>query len=414
MPTAWDFSPPTPSELEDREVPLLGTHLRGKRIALLVSGGIAAMKAPLVARALRRQGAEVVAFASQEALRYVTEEALAWATVQPVVTRLTAEAEHLSDAAPFDAYLLAPATYNSINKLAHGIADSVVTAALASALGRLGQGRTRVLIAPTMHGSLHTPILTASLGTLAGCGVRVIPPRDDYGKHNLPAEEALVAEVCRAVSRSPLLCKAILTTGGPTPVPIDGVRRMTNIFTGELGSRIAEELHLRGAEVEHVHGISSFSPPAWLPHRVVRTYDEYRAFVSSRLAARPFAAGVFSAGVADYAPTAVLPGKTPSGGALAHLDLRPLPKVIDEVRAAHPGLYMVTFKYQENLTHEELLAIARERLGDYPLVVANRGEEKGPNGEQVAHLVTRAGEPRRVVGKREIAAAIADHLAEAL
>ena len=408
--TAWDFTPPTPSELEDREVPLLGTHLQGRRIALLVSGGIAAMKAPLVVRALRRQGAEVVVFASREALRYVTAETLAWASVHPVATELTAEAEHLSDAAPFDAYLLAPATYNSINKLAHGIADTVVTAALASALGRLAEGRTKVLIAPTMHGSLHTPILAASLRALAGYGVRVIPPRDDYGKHNLPAEEVLVAEVCRALARSPLAGRAILTTGGPTPVPIDGVRRLTNIFTGELGSRIAEELYLRGANVEHVHGLSSFSPPAWLPHTVVSTYDEYRQHVHTRLAARRFAAGVFSAGVADYAPTVVLPGKTPSGGALAQIDLRPLPKVIDEVRSAHPELYMVTFKYQENLTHEELLVIARERLSDYPLVVANRGEEKGPHGEQVAHLVTRDGEPRRAVGKRAIAAAIADHL----
>ncbi len=404
------FPPPTPSDLEDRAVPLLGRHLAGKRIALLVTGGIAAFKAPLVARALRKQGAEVVAFASQEALRYVTAETLEWSTVNPVVTRLTAAAEHLSDAAPFDAYLVAPATYNTINKLRHGIADSVVSAALASALGRLSQGRTKVLLAPTMHGTLHTPILTESLAFLAELGVEVLPPRDDYGKHNLPSEDEIVAAVCRAVSTSKLRGRRILVTGGPTPVPIDSVRRITNVFTGALGAAIAEELHLRGAEVDWIHGQSAFPPPAHLPHTVIRTYDEYRARVYELLAAGSHQAAIFSAGVADYRPAEVRKGKTPSGGALSKLEMVELPKVIDEVRKAFPGLYMVTFKYQEGISHEELMAIARGRLSRFPAVVANRGEERGPQGEQVAYLVTEGAEPWRMVGKPEIARALADHL----
>lgn len=404
------FPPPTPSELGDRDVPLLGRHLAGKRVALLVTGGIAAFKAPLVARALRKQGAQVVAFASEEALRYVTEEALGWSTVHPVVTHLTAEAEHLSDSAPFDAYLAAPATYNTINKLRHGIADSVVTASLASALGRLAQRRTQVLLAPTMHGTLHTPILVESLAFLAELGVRVLPPRDDYGKHNLPAEDELVAAVCRAVSDSPLQGRRVLVTGGPTPVPIDCVRRITNVFTGALGAAIAEELYLRGAEVDWIHGQSGFQPPAHVPVTVIRTYDEYRARVHETLAGGKHAAAIFSAGVADYRPAEVRSGKTPSGGALGSLDMVPLPKVIDEVRDAHPGLYMVTFKYQEGVSHDELMAIARERLTRFPAVVANRGEERGPEGEQVAYLVTAGTEPRRLVGKPAIARALADHL----
>lgn len=392
----------------------MGSHLAGKRVALLVSGGIAAFKAPLLARALRRQGAHVVAFASEEALRYVTAEALEWSTVHPVVTRLTAAAEHLSDEAPFAAYLLAPATYNSINKLRHGIADGVVSAALVSALGRMEQGRAQLLIAPTMHGSMHTAILTESLRFLAGLGVRIIAPREDYGKHNLPGEEALVAEVCRAVSSSPLRGRSLLVTGGPTPVPLDGVRRITNIFTGELGSRIAEELHLRGADVHLVHGISPWTPPAFLPHTLIRTYAEYRALVMELLGRKPHAAGVFSAGVADYAPREVKPGKTPSGDDDWPLTLSPVPKVIDEVRAAFPELDMVTFKYQEGMSHEELMAVARARLDRFPVVIANRGEERGPHGEQVAHLVTADRQPQRLVGKPAIARAIADHLEERL
>jgi len=90
----WNFSPPTDSDLGDREVPLENHHLWGKRIALLVTGGIAAMKAPLIARSLRKFGATVVAFVSEEALRYVTKEALEWSTVNPVISQLTAKAEH--------------------------------------------------------------------------------------------------------------------------------------------------------------------------------------------------------------------------------------------------------------------------------------------------------------------------------
>lgn len=411
----WDYSPPPPSDLGDHDVPLDGTQLQGKRVALLLTGSIAAMKAPLLARALRRQGADVVVFASSEALRYVTEESLEWSTTHRVVTRLTPAAEHLSDSAPFDVYLLAPATYNTINKMRSGIADGVITATLGSALGRMEQGRTQVLVAPTMHGSLHTRILTESLHTLAQMGVRIIPPREDYGKHNLPEEGRLVAEVCRAASRSPLRGMSLLVTGGPTPVPVDSVRRLTNKFTGQLGVEIADELYLRGADALLVLAGGVITPPAYLPWQPAATFDDYVNLVHTALAEKPVRAGIFSAAVADYRPQSVLPGKTPSGGALETLRLVPMPKVIAKVRAAFPQLHMVTFKYQEEVNHDELMAIARARLEQgYEAVVANRGEERGPAGEQVAYLVAASGEPVRFAGKRGIARGIADYLESAL
>lgn len=407
----WDFSPPGPSALNDHGVVPMGVHLSGRRIALLISGGIAAMKSPFIARALRRQGADVVAFVSQEGLRYVTLDALEWSTTRPVITRLTAAAEHLSDAAPFDAYLLAPATYNSINKMAQGIADGVITTTLGAALGRMEQGQTKILLAPTMHGSLHNAILTESLKKLAAMGVRIIPPRDDYGKHNLPNELVLVAEVCRAVSRSPLKGLPLLATGGPTPVAVDGVRRITNRFTGQLGVEIANELYLRGAEALLVLGGGVAKPPEYLPVAPAGTYDDYYQMVMSALANKPYRAAIFSAAVADYRPEQLLPGKTPSGGALQQIRLVPTVKVIGQVRQQFPDLPMITFKYQEGVSHRELLAIARERLAQgYQAVVANRGEEMGPAGEQVAYLVTGEGESRQLMGKQQIAIGIADYL----
>lgn len=409
----WDFQPPPPSELGDRELALESRHLANQRIALLITGSIAAMKAPLIARTLRRQGADVVAFASTEALRYTTVDALEWSTTNPVVTKLTANAEHLSDANPFAAYLVAPATYNTINKIALGIADGVITASLSSAIGRMEQGKTQVLVAPTMHGSLHNSILTESLKKLHRLGVKIISPKVANGKNNLPDEKAIAVAVCRAASTSVLQNVSVLVTGGATPVPIDNIRRLTNRFTGKLGTCIAEELYLRGARVKLIHGQGSYTPPNYLPQKIVATYDEYFHGVMSELQ-HDYQYGIFSAAVADYKPIQVFPGKIPSGE-LAKIDLMPTQKVITEVKARFPSLNMITFKYQENISHQELMQIANSRLQQgYQMVVANRGEEHQATGAQVAYLVTKERSPVKVSGKPEIAQAIANYLESAL
>ncbi|MEM8996383.1 MAG: bifunctional phosphopantothenoylcysteine decarboxylase/phosphopantothenate--cysteine ligase CoaBC [Acidobacteriota bacterium] len=405
----WDFSPPPPSSLGDHDVRPEGRHLEGKRIALMIGGGIAAFRTPTLARTLRKHGASVTAFVSQEALRYVTQDALEWSTTHKVITKLSADAEHLSDAAPFDAYLLPQATYNTINKVASGIADGVLTSTLSSALGRMEAGDCAVLMCPTMHGTMHNSILTESLQKLDRMGVRIVPPREDYGKHNIPSHEVLVVELCRAISTSRLSGQRFLITGGPTPVPIDNVRRIVNRFRGKLGIRIAEELHRRGADVALVHGDGALQPPEHLPHVVARTFDEYRASVHGLLAEGDFRAAIFSAAVADYRPKEVQAGKIPSGRELT-IELEPTEKVIGEVRTAHPALHMVTFKYQEQVSHKELMDIANHRLETYETVIANRGEETELGGPQVAWLVTRTSEPQRMRGKRNIARVLADYL----
>ncbi|MFM7170357.1 MAG: phosphopantothenoylcysteine decarboxylase [Cyanobium sp.] len=404
----WNFTPPASAPIGDHDVPLLSRHLEGKAIALLVGAGIAAMKAPLLARALRRRGAAVTAFCAPEALRYVGAEALEWSTCRPLVRRLSWRAEHLSDEADYAAYLVAPATSNTIAKAANGIADTVPTAVLASALGRLVRRETAVLMAPTMHGTMHHAVLEANCRRLAELGVRFVPPRDAYGKHNLPEEELIVVAVCRALSRSPLLGRRFLVTGGPTPVPIDGVRRITSRFRGQLGAAIHEELLRRGAESRLVLGDGGWRPMAWLPEvAIAPTYDAYKAMVLAEVAAGAEAA-VLSAAVADYRPREVVAGKMASGQREWRLELEPTEKVIEQVAAAAPALPIVGFKYLEGVSHEELMAEARRRLERSALVVANRGEEI-TEALQVAWIVSAAGE-RRVEGKAAIAAAIADGL----
>jgi len=404
----WTFSPPASTAIGDHDVPLLSSHLNGKRIALLVGAGIAAMKAPLLARALRRRGAQVTAFCSPEALRYVGAEALEWSTCRPLVRELSWKAEHLSDGEDFAAYLVAPATYNTIGKAANGIADSLLTATLASALGRLARGETEVLMAPTMHGTMHHAVLEANGRRLAGLGVRFVPPRDAYGKHNLPDEELIVAAVCRALSRSPLRERRMLVTGGPTPVPIDGVRRITSKFRGQLGATIHEELLRRGADSRLILGDGGWRPAEWLPAvTIAPTYDAYRELVLAQVAAGAEAA-VVSAAVADYRPREVVAGKIASGQNELHLELEPTGKVIEEVAAAAPAMPIVSFKYMEGVSHAQLIAEAVRRLSRYAVVVANRGEEIS-EALQVAWIVTREGQ-ERVEGKAGIATAIADAL----
>ncbi len=249
-PTPYLGAPRSTPLADDHAVDLRGDALVGCRVALVVCGGIASFKAPLTVRALRRQGADVTVFASTDALRYVAEDTLAWASLHPVVTRLSPQAEHLSGAAPFDVYLVAPATYNTINKLAMGIADNVPTTLLASALGRLERGEAAVLVAPTMHGTMHNRVLHDNLVRLTALGVRVIPPRDAYGKDNIPDEPVLVAEVAAARPRAPLRGRRVVVIGGPFR---DSHGRLSAEHTTlDGGARIAEDLIHQGAQVLHL------------------------------------------------------------------------------------------------------------------------------------------------------------------
>lgn len=272
--------------LGDHDVPLLGDELAGKRVALMVCGGIAAMKTPLVARALRRRGAAVTAFVSKSALLYVTEDSLAWSTDRPVVRQLTPNAEHLSDSAPFDAYLLPQATYNTINKLAAGIADGVLTSTLASALGRMTHGEAQVLVVPTMHGTMHNPILTASLRRLDELGVRVVRPRQAYGKHNIPNEPTLVAEVCRAVADSPLVGRRVVVTGGTPAIRQEEGDLRTRAGDDDLGIAVAEHLYLRGADVLLLQA-GAQPVPEPVPHQRIDLFDAQRAAVRRTLDEAP-------------------------------------------------------------------------------------------------------------------------------
>lgn len=411
----WNFSYPSPSNMEDRGIAESGYRLKGKRIALLITGSISAYRTPDLVRDFRREGAEVVVFATHEGLRYVSKEALAWTSLHHVIDELTPEAEHLSGSESFDAYLVAPATYNVLNKTAQGIADNVVTTTLASAIGQMERFHTPVLFAPAMHGTMHNSILTDSMKKLARMGAIIIPPKQEDGKNKLPSNDILVAVTMRAMASSLLRNKQILVTGGPTPVMLDKVRRITNKFTGALAIHIAKDAWLRGADVHLILGAGSISPPEYLEYTTILDYDEYLGTVRQTLSSQSIDAGIFSAAVADYKPDTIYSGKLPSGKKEYTLTLVPTEKVIHKVRTEFPGLYMVTFKYEEDIDHKQLMNIAQTRIDSgYNMVLANRGNEMGPNGEQIAWIVEPHASPFSVTGKQEIAHALLNRLEENL
>lgn len=405
---AWFCQPPAQSQLGDHSVIQLGDYLKEKSVAVLITGSVAAMKAPLLVRLLRKYGARVTVFASPSALNFVGEDSLSWAANRPLVKELSPKSEHLNGSKPFDCYLLAPASYNSINKLAAGVADTLVTTTLASAMGFLAQKQTTILVAPAMHGSMHNPLLSENLIKLYKLGVRFIKPRQAFGKNNLASLDYIVAAVCRAVSSSPVKGKRILVTGGATPVKIDSIRRLTNCFSGKLGIEIASRLFLKGADVILLQSAMGIRPPAWLPHRLYDDFDQYADFVleetSSQKAGGPALYGVFSAAVADYKSKSPHEGKVASGYSNLQIELVATPKVIDGVSKVS-DTKIISFKYEHDADVSELSEIAAKRLDNGSIaVVGNSGKTMAE--QHCAYLFTKKGDPVVCKGKDKIAGAI--------
>ncbi len=352
---------------EDHQVDLIGDHLKNKSIALCVTGGIAAIETPKLARHLRRYGADVKAYTTSEALKFIGMAALEWATEQPVVSELSGMAEHICKE---DLVLVAPATLNTFNKIFTGTADNPVTTLIASALGY----KKPIHLVPTMHESLYeNPFFLENLEKASKYGIKIIPPRIGEGKKKMARLDTITAEACRELSDHPIKGKRLLVTAGPTPVKIDDVRMITNIFSGKLGREIAKEAYLRGADIKLLMGKTNIKMPDYLDVHYHQTLDAYISNVFKELKSINYDAGIFSAAVADYKPTEVKKGKIPSKEGIQHLEMEETLKVIKKVRKEYPNLYMTTFKYEVGITQEKLFDIAHNRLQEgYETVIANR------------------------------------------
>lgn len=390
---------------EDLQVNAKSNCLEGKTIAVCVTGGIAAIEAPKLIRELRRFGAEVSVYTTPTATRFIGIDALEWASGTPVISGLSGLAEHICQE---DLVLVAPAVFNTINKICNGIADNSVTTLMASALGK----KTPILFVPTMHESMYqNPILKESLEKAQKWGIQVIPPLEEEGKAKFPAIETIVAQVARSLSSSNLKGKKVLVTGGTTPGKVDNIRILTNRFTGRLAIEMSKELYLRGANPTLLIHESPITVPSYINSHRHSYYEDYEQNVFKFLN-DGFDIGIFSAAVADFIPKEVTEGKISSQSTWQEIPLKPTNKVIEMVRERYSELTMVTFKFESGITFEQLAEIAEKRIHGkgYQYVVANREEEM--TKQHIAHIFSKRGKLGEFSGKLGIARGVCDCLEE--
>ena len=292
--------------------------LKGKTILLGVTGGIAAYKAAALASALVKQHAAVEVIMTQHATEFITpltfEQLTGRRTMVNTFDRnFTHQVEHISLAERTDLVIIAPATANVCAKLAHGLADDMLTTTVLAC-------RCPKLIAPAMNTNMYeNPVTQDNLKLLQHYGWEVIEPASGrlacgaVGKGKLPEPEILLEHVLRHVAMPhDLAGKHVLVTAGPTQEALDPVRYLTNHSTGKMGCSIAKMAVLRGAEVTLICGPMTVQPPAFINVVPVTSAQDMFDAVASLA---PNADFIFkAAAVADYTPSEYQDNKIKKSG----------------------------------------------------------------------------------------------------
>jgi phosphopantothenoylcysteine decarboxylase/phosphopantothenate--cysteine ligase len=343
------------------------------RVALGVSGGIAAYKAPEIVRGLTQAGCEVRVILTRNAEQFVTPLTLRTLSRHPVLRDtfdLAAEetVRHVELARDLDALVVAPATANVLGKFAHGIADDLLSTFHLAVTAPL-------VMAPAMNTRMWAhPAVRESVALLRGRGVRLIDPEsgwlaeNEIGLGRMADPAAIVAATLAAARRGrQLQGKRILVTAGPTREPVDPVRYLSNRSSGKMGYALAEAAAARGASVLLVTGPVALAAPHGVEVVRVETAREMRAAVLDAAADAVFMA----AAVADYAPEPA-PEKIKKGGGTLTLSLAPGPDILSELgerKGRASGPLLVGFAAET----EDLLARAEAKLAakNLDFIVAN-------------------------------------------
>ncbi|MDJ1431119.1 bifunctional phosphopantothenoylcysteine decarboxylase/phosphopantothenate--cysteine ligase CoaBC [Halostagnicola sp. A-GB9-2] len=368
--------------------------LEGVNVALGVSGSIAAVKTVELAHELRRRGAEVRGVMTDSARGIIHPWALEFATENDVVTEITGGVEHV-ELCGYDGWadvlLIAPATANTVGKIAGAVDDTPVTTCATTALG----ADTSVVIAPAMHEPMYDhPGVLEAIETVDDWGVEFVDPRIEEGKAKIASEEAIVCETARAVGDRSLEGEHVVVTSGATSESIDPVRVLTNRSSGRMGRAVARACYVRGADVTLVHGVvgtqsiarasaiagasAATDGGAELPYAAleqVQTAGEMLEATIERCSTGD--ALVSAAAIGDY--TVESSAEKLRSGADRTLDLEPTAKVIDEVRERYPNLPIVGFKTETTGDDEAMIETARTSLDrtDLTFVVANDASVMG-------------------------------------
>ena len=387
-------------------------NLTGKCVVLGITGGIAAYKMANVASALRKTGAEVRVIMTKNATNFITPITFETLTGQKCMVDtfdrdFKFEVTHIETAKAADLILIAPATANVIAKMAHGIADDMLTTVVLAA-------RCPKLVSPAMNtGMLENPITQDNLKTLEKYGFGIIPSESgvlackDKGSGRLPKEEVLLDYIYRELARpKDMQGLRVTVTAGPTQESLDPVRYLTNHSTGRMGYAIAREAMLRGAEVTLISGPVSLAPPPFVKVVPVVTAQDMFEAVAARLNDTDIL--IKAAAVADYRPAHVAEDKIKKTGAgdLNQLALERTQDILGWVaQHRHEGLYVCGFSMEtQNMLENSAAKLEKKKLD---MVVANNLKVAGAGfgvDTNVVTLITKNGaQELPLMSKNEVA-----------
>jgi len=366
-------------------------NLSGKTVLLGITGGIAAYKMANVTSALRKTGAEVHCILTQNATQFITP--LTFETlsnnrciVDTFDRNFQYDVAHVSLAKKADVILIAPATANVIAKLAHGLADDMLTTTVLAA-------RCPKLIAPAMNTAmLENPATQENLATLRRYGFTVIEPATGMlackavGSGKLPEPEVLCEEIYRVIAREKDLQGLHITvTAGPTQESLDPVRFLTNHSSGKMGYAIAREAMLRGADVTLISGPVALKAPLGVKLVNITTAQEMLERVQAALPQTDVL--IMAAAVADYRPAVVADQKMKKGEGDMSIPLERTGDVLGWVaQHRHPGLFVCGFSMEtEHMLENSQKKLTKKKLD---MIVANNLKTQGAGFGVETNVVT--------------------------
>lgn len=366
-------------------------NLKGKTVLLGITGGIAAYKMANVASALRKAGADVHCILTKNATNFITPLTFETLTnnrciVDTFDRNFQYDVAHVSLAKAADVILIAPATANVIAKLAHGLADDMLTTTVLAA-------RCPKLAAPAMNTAmLENPATQNNLQVLRRYGFDIIQPAvgmlacRDVGSGKLPEPESLVEEIYRVIARQKDMSGLHVTvTAGPTQEALDPVRYLTNHSTGKMGYAIAREAMLRGAEVTLISGPVTLQVPIGVKLVPITTAQEMLQAVQAALPETDIL--VKAAAVADYRPAVTAEDKLKKEDRELSIPLARTEDILAWVSGhRHDGLYVCGFSMEtDHMLENSRAKLARKHLD---MIVANNLKTPGAGFGVETNVVT--------------------------
>ena len=384
--------------------------LKNKYVVLGVTGSIAAYKAASLASALTKLHCDVQVIMTANAANFINPVTFETLTgrkclVDTFDRNFSFEVEHISVAKRADLVLVAPASANVIGKLAHGIADDMLTTTLMACT-------CPKLISPAMNTAMYeNPVLQDNLRLLEKYGYQIIEPASghlacgDSGKGKMPEPDELLSWVLKEIAyKKDLTGKKILVTAGPTQESIDPVRFITNHSSGKMGYAIARAAMLRGADVTLVTGPVSIAPPPFV--RVVPVLSAEDMFQAVTSVSDRQDAVIKAAAVADYTPLSVSDQKVKKKDGEMSIELKRTKDILKFLGEHKPdGQFLCGFSMEtENMLRNSRKKLAQKHVD---MIVANSLRTSGAGfgtDTNVVTLITRDGEEELpLMSKDEVA-----------